>query len=79
MLDAKLCPYLAREKLRSEGKQVQIQPGFSVHGATGHKLQILGLFNLTFWVHKRQFEHPVFIVDGLPAGAIMGYDLIKAQ
>ena len=68
-----------QQQLTRERKRVRLKQGFSVHGATGHNLNLKGCFSMTFEVQGRSFQHPVLVVDKIQAGAIMGNDLLRAQ
>ena len=74
-----LCPLDLRNRLTRAGRRRPLRPGFSVHGATGHNLHIIGLYDMLFEVQGRKFRHTVLVVKDLQAEAIMGWDLLSSQ
>ena len=72
VIDESKMPPQVRGKLR----RLPVPPGFTIQGATGHIFPLRGRFELQLATNERTFVHPVYVVSGLRAGAILGIDFL---
>ena len=79
VIDSKLCNNVMIKQLYLAKRNLQCSSKFKISAASGNEFAIVGLYLMRMETPECSFDHQVFVVDGLRAGAIMGIDMLKSQ